>query len=217
MKLSALLLAAGSGDRFFSKTPKQFHLLGDKKVYRHPLDLIKDFSFEEIVLIIGKNQEGYVDIHSSIKIVTGGESRQESVCKGLQSLNSPDGVIIFESVRPFITKELILRHIEKLQNGSIAINTCIPSYDTINVQKNGKIQSIPSRDQFLRGQTPQSFLYTPLLKAHLETTKKYTDDCGLMLDQGYKVDYVEGFVENIKITTPFDYKVAEMNLPARFS
>ncbi|MCH9621875.1 MAG: Ribitol-5-phosphate cytidylyltransferase [Chlamydiia bacterium] len=213
MKIAALLLLAGSGERFTSNIPKQFHTLDGQKVFRFALNTIKKtYPFSEIVLVSKKNYHQFMDDCSDYLIIEGGKSRQESVHLGLKALNSPDCVVIFESVRPFITEDLILEHIKMLKAGKTAINTCIPSFDTINIQKNNKINKIPSRDQFLKGQTPQSFLYKPLLNAHNKTQRCFTDDCGLMLDEGFEIDFVLGSERNIKITTDFDLKLAEFLL-----
>ncbi|MCH9811698.1 2-C-methyl-D-erythritol 4-phosphate cytidylyltransferase [bacterium] len=209
MNIAAILLCAGTSERFGGKTPKQFHMLGEKKLYRYCLDTIMDAkTFSSITLVIGDKQESYLDHHVGIQIVQGGKTRQESVRLALESIQSADFIMILEAVRPFLTKELIYAHLEKIEQGEIAINTCIPATDTINIQKEGKIIAIPERKQFLQGQTPQTFSYHKLHAAHKHTSKTYTDDCGIMLDIGENVSYVLGSSRNIKITTPFDLQLA---------
>jgi 2-C-methyl-D-erythritol 4-phosphate cytidylyltransferase len=209
MKLSAILLLAGSGLRFGSFVPKQFQQLLDKKVYRYALDtLISSGHFHEILLIIQPDFTPYLDPHPECKIILGGNTRQNSVHLALKQCNHPTHVLIHDGVRPFLTKELIQLHVDKLLQGFENVNTCIPSNDTINVLENQIITSIPPRDKFLRGQTPQSFSYKKLLQAHNLSTKGYTDDCSLMLDAGHPLSYVSGNECNIKITSSLDLKIA---------
>lgn len=210
MKISVLLLAAGKGDRFFSGTPKQFHELGDKRVFEYSLELIESFDFDEVVVVT--NEPSYFE---GYRCTLGGGTRQESVKLGLEMVRS-EKIIIFEAARPFVSPEIVKAHIEKLKAGAVCVNTCISASDTINICQNGKIKSIPKRKNFLIGQTPQSFDTALLKKAHA-TKKSYTDDCGLMLDAGFEVDYVWGSPENIKITHPGDLRVAEAFLAYRFA
>ena len=209
MKLGAIILCAGKGERFGENVPKQYQMLGEKKLYRYPLDaVLASKKFTSTLLVIGKGQERFLDHPQNIPFVEGGNTRQESVLLALKHLQGVEGVMIFEAVRPFVTQKMIESHIFALHAGAVAINTCIPTTDTINIQLEGKITAIPSRDQFLLGQTPQTFLFQPLLDAHKKTTKRFTDDCGLMIDAGEPIAYVEGSASNIKVTSPSDLAVA---------
>lgn len=210
MKIAAILLCAGNGQRFNSTIPKQYRQLHGKKVYRYPLDILKSVpEFSKIILVIGEGQEQYIETDKDIMMVKGGKTRGKSVFLALQALHNIDYVIICEAVRPFITKNLIKEHIQKLSIGSKAINTCIPCSDTINILENGSITQIPPREIFLRGQTPQSFSFKELYHAHKHNKKTYTDDCALLLEAGEKISYVLGNEENIKITTQVDMALAE--------
>jgi 2-C-methyl-D-erythritol 4-phosphate cytidylyltransferase len=210
MKHSAILLLAGSGLRFGSSIPKQFQNLLGKKVYRYSLDtLISTNFFHEILLVIQPEFTPYLDSHPECKIILGGSSRQKSVHLALKQCTNSTHVLIHDGVRPFLTKELLQLHLDKLLQGFKNVNTCIPSSDTINIVQHGNIISIPPRSHFLRGQTPQSFDYKNLYQAHEQTNIEYTDDCSLMLDAGHEVSYVTGNECNIKITTSLDLKIAK--------
>jgi 2-C-methyl-D-erythritol 4-phosphate cytidylyltransferase len=210
MKVAAILLCAGTGERYDSQIPKQYHLIHGKKIYLHPLEVLENSKyFSKIILVIGDGQEKYLDSHNTIMVIKGGKTRQESVFKALKSLTDTDYVVICDGVRPFLTQKLLKAHIKKLEQGEIAVNTCIPCHDTINIKNADQIVKIPKRDQYLRGQTPQSFSFPHLLKAHINTKKHYTDDCALILEFGNKVSYVPGSELNIKITTPLDLLIAQ--------
>jgi 2-C-methyl-D-erythritol 4-phosphate cytidylyltransferase len=212
MKIAALLLCAGHGSRFNSPLPKQFHSLGEKKFYRYPLDtLVASGFFTEIRIVAQKDHLVHLDSHPTCTIIAGGKSRQESVFLGLQGL-AADFVVVCDGVRPFLTVQLLQEHIAALNRGEAAVNTCIPCTDTINVHEHGQITTIPNRDQYLLGQTPQSFNTKILKSAHQRATKNYTDDCSLVLDAGFFISHVRGSEQNLKITTPLDLKIAGMIL-----
>ena len=211
MKVGALILAAGNGSRFNSSIPKQFHLLNGKKIYKYVLDsLISSNFFSTIGLVTNISYHKHLDLSEQYTVIEGGDTRQESVFLGLQALENIDYVVICDGVRPFLTLKILNAHIEKLKLGHVAVNTCIPTSDTINIQSCNLIEEIPPRENFLRGQTPQSFSYKKLLHAHKTTKKFFTDDCGLMLEKGHEVTYINGDETNIKITSSLDLDIASL-------
>lgn len=218
--IKALILMAGSGQRFESDTPKQYHLLGGKRVYLHTLEqFLKVEEFAEILLVCDKNRldevKREVESHKKVSVIAGGATRQESSYLGLCAAGSETRfVVIHDAVRPFVSKEIILNNIAGAKQYG-AVDTCIPSADTIVHAPGGKnIWEIPNRADYLRGQTPQSFSYPLILEAHQQAKKSgrmnSTDDCSLVLALGARVHVVEGDERNLKITTPQDLKIAEL-------
>lgn len=209
---------SGSGERFGSSQPKQFHNLSGKRVYLHTLDrFLTSGLFDEILLVshpdwistIQEDLKAYSD--HPIRIVTGGKSRQESSFLGLQACGEQTQiVVIHDAVRPFVSQETLRENVEAANKWGAA-DTCIPSTDTIVHSKNlNDITSIPKRSEHFRGQTPQSFAYPLILSAHQKTTKETsTDDCTLVLEQGHSVHIVWGDESNMKITTELDLTLAE--------
>jgi 2-C-methyl-D-erythritol 4-phosphate cytidylyltransferase len=216
-KISALLLMGGSGERFGSYLPKQFHRLSGKRVYLYALEaLMKSSLFDEILLLCLKDWIEEVTEETKdlpVKIVEGGRTRQESSYLGLTHCSNPDIVLIHDAVRPFVSQKILLENIEQaISHGSA--DTCIASADTIIYSKNRKIlSSIPDRSKLLRGQTPQTFSYPLLLLAHQKAIEKgltnSSDDCRLVVELGKKVAIVEGEEQNIKITSKLDLFLAE--------
>ncbi|MCH9631180.1 MAG: Bifunctional ribulose 5-phosphate reductase/CDP-ribitol pyrophosphorylase Bcs1 [Chlamydiia bacterium] len=221
---SCLLLAAGTGSRFGDDLPKQFHYLSGKKIYLHTLEQFLEIpSIHEIVIVcsysfvdeIKKDILNYPD--ENIRIAIGGESRQQSSYLGLLACDlRTTHVMIHDSVRPFISRDIILENIDLAMKYG-ASDTCISSHDTIVHTKDEKeISNIPNRKQYLRGQTPQTFSYPLILKAHQNAYKKgienATDDCQLVLMEEHPVKIAEGSEENIKITTELDLYYAEQIL-----
>ncbi len=208
-RIGAILLMAGAGERLGSEIPKQFLLLGSKKIYRHALDTFRTSGlFDEIVLVCHPN---WIDRLQEETAVVGGKTRQESAYCGLKGFKiRPDIVLIHDAVRPFVTEKILKENVEAaIQFG--AVDTCIPSMDTLVHAPGGKvIGSIPNRGEYLRGQTPQTFRMDWILEAHERTHQdNASDDCQLVLRLGKKVHVVLGDEKNIKITTEFDLRIAE--------
>jgi 2-C-methyl-D-erythritol 4-phosphate cytidylyltransferase len=222
--VKAILLMAGTGLRFGSEIPKQFHRLAGKKIYLHTLDtFLRSQLFEEIILVcpsvwieeVKKDLTAYSD--ACIKVVEGGTTRQESSLNGLLACrNSTKIVVIHDAVRPFVSQQILTENVEKALEYH-AVDTCIPSADTlVYAPEKIQISQIPNRADYLRGQTPQSFSYSLILNAHLQAQKagitNSSDDCSLALQFGAPVHIVIGSEENIKITSELDLFLAEQLL-----
>ncbi len=222
--IRALILMAGTGERFGSTIPKQFHRLAGKKIYLHTLEtLIASALFEEILLVCPEEWKEQVaeDLAAypshPLSLITGGSTRQESSFKGLLACHPETKVVVIhDAVRPFVTIEILKRNVASaLQFG--ATDTCIPSADTlVHAPEKNLIACIPNRAEYLRGQTPQSFSYPLILKAHQNAQKigrvNLSDDCSLVVQEGYPVHVTVGSEENIKITTELDLILAQQIL-----
>lgn len=216
-RIAAILLMSGEGRRFGSSTPKQFHLLKEKKIYRYAFDtLLHTGFFDEIILVCSPTWVSEIakEVHSLAQVVPGGFTRQQSSYAGLKALKTPPAIVlIHDAVRPFVSEKIIQENIEQtLLQG--AINTCIPSTDTLIFSSDhAKISKIPNRAEYLRGQTPQTFLYNQILEAHEHALQQgidnVTDDCQLILNLGKSVGIVQGSEKNFKITSEFDLTIAE--------
>lgn len=218
-RIGLVLLMGGRGCRFQSSIPKQFHRLSGKPIYQVTLEaLVKPHLIDEIILVCHENWLDSVQkeiqtlkIKVPIRVVKGGASRQTSSYLGLLAfLTPPSIVLIHDAVRPFISEETIFQNIlNAIEYG--AVDTCIPSNDTLVFSQNGlQIDSIPPRHQLLRGQTPQTFSYPLILKAHSETKLiDATDDCRLVLEMNHPVHIIKGDEHNIKITNHLDLFIAE--------
>lgn len=215
-RIGAILLMAGLGNRMGSEIPKQFLILGKKRVYLHTLqELQKSNIFDEIVLVTHPDWLRLVSEEAShVHIVEGASTRQESSFIGLKSFSQkPDIVLIHDAVRPFVSENILVNNVKAaIQYG--AVDTCIASADTLVYAPDGfQIEEIPQRSHFQRGQTPQTFLYEWLVEAHQTTSSKnVTDDCALVKEMGKSIVIVQGEDRNFKITTKFDINLAEFLL-----
>lgn len=219
--IKALILMGGTGERFGSATPKQFHRLAGKKVYLHTLEtFLASGLFEQIILVC---PESWMDqVHEDVKayagapirVTAGGATRQESSHKGLLACGSNTRiVVIHDAVRPFVSQEILRNNVLGALEHQ-AVDTCIPSADTlVYAPGREKIADIPARADYLRGQTPQSFEYSLILDAHQKAgINNSSDDCSLVVRMGKPVWVVLGSEENIKITSELDLFLAEQLL-----
>lgn len=209
MKFAAVLLMGGEGSRCDFKVPKQFLQLGDKPLYEHALSTFIDSNlFQQIIVVTCKIVPKLKTY--PITVVTGGTTRQASSYLGIQACHKEiSHVVIHDVARPFVSASILKRNIEAVIKHN-AVNTCIPSFDTINESEGEIVEKIIDRKRAFRGQTPQSFSLPLILEAHRATSKKNSsDDCSLVLDLGHKVHIVRGEEKNFKITTSFDLAFAK--------
>ena len=165
-------------------------------------------SFQEILAELNLTKE--------VKLIQGGETRQESVYNGLQGLpESAHKVLIHDGARCLATPDLFNRCAITLElcQGLIA---AIPVKDTIKiVDHSGLIKSTPERKQLWAAQTPQGFDVKLLKKCHEKGKKlgwQVTDDAALFERCQIPVRIVEGEETNLKVTTPVDLAIAEFIL-----
>jgi len=213
MKNIAIILAGGLGNRLGGDTPKQFKLLNNRRVIDYSIRIFEEHDLIDKIIIVC-HKDWVEIIESEYKehvIVTGGASRQESSFKGLKAcVGNPENVLIHDAARPFLTQKIISSSINSLDKYQ-AVNTCIPSKDTIIIQKNNLIESIPNRKNILLSQTPQSFKYKTILSAH---NKFKGDDLSDDIQLVNKIDIDccnnKGSRYNIKITDNLDMEIAQM-------
>ena len=226
-KITAIVLAAGSGSRMKSKTKKQFMEIKGKPVIWYSLFEFEKSRVDEIILVTGKEDIDYckkeiVEKYNLKKIknvVAGGSERYESVYNGLKEVTG-NVVLIHDGARPLINNEIIERSIE----GTIKSDACVvgvPVKDTIKrANKEGYIIDTPNRSELWITQTPQSFktdlvkMAYKKMKEELEkgnTTLNITDDAMVVEEfTTNQVRFVQGDYKNIKVTTPEDIDIAEL-------
>lgn len=220
LKVSAIVVAAGSGSRMKSKTKKPYlEIAGRPLIVRTLQALEQSALIRDIVLVVGEeelNDAKRLVTQYGIRRVTryapGGKERQDSVQNGLRVLDATvDLVVVHDGVRPFVEPEEIDRVIETAAEfGAAAIGT--PVKDTIKkIKKGGVVEETLPREALYAVQTPQAFQARILRDAYKKAgaVSQYTDDASLVEAAGYPVRVVDGSYRNIKITTPEDLTVAE--------
>lgn len=213
----ALVLSGGSGNRFGDETPKQYLQLGDRSVIRHAIDIFAGHPGIDAVRVVRRpqDQELYDRTTTGISIlnpVDGGNTRQNSVLLGLESLQDldPQNVLIHDGARPFPGTDLISNILEALNNHQ-AVIPALPVFDTIKQITSGStiIEKTLDRGQLWRAQTPQAFDYKTILSAHRKAAgMELTDDAMVAEHAGIPVTIIDGSEGNIKITTQEDMQQA---------
>lgn len=224
----AAILAGGIGSRMGeTDTPKQFLTLGDKPVIVHTIEKFAiNSKFDKIIVLSPKNFinhtndliKEYFDDNSRIVVLEGGKTRNDTLINAIDYINdnfdiNDDSIIVtHDSVRPFVTHRIIEDNIKAAKEFG-ACDTVVPATDTIVESVDSKlIKNIPIRDNYYQGQTPQSFKInklSELINGLSESESNIlTDACKIFVLKNEDVCLVEGEITNIKITYPYDLKLA---------
>jgi len=215
MKTVAIILAAGSSNRFASHSPKQYHLCGNEVILNKTIKVFAESAkIDHILVVIApEHKELYESkIIAQDKLLPhcfGGATRQESAFCGLNALRemAPKKVLIHDAARPYLDVDIIGKVVDKLDQYK-AVDLEIPVVDTIKMKTEDGVLSL-DRGSLYATQTPQGFDYASILSVHQESQGSHaTDDVSLMLENGYKVGLVSGSSINQKIT--YQYELPKM-------
>ena len=213
-----IIVAGGKGLRMGSDIPKQFLPVCGLPVLMRTIRRFREYSADiNIILVLPKSQQDYW--HSLCKeyqfderysIADGGETRFHSVSNGLSLIpDNTEGVVgVHDGVRPFPSIDVIARCYETARHQG-AVIPVIPVVETVRHLEGDNSKTV-SRDEYRLVQTPQTFDIQLLKRAYRQQfTPMFTDDASVVEALGDTITLVEGNRENIKITTPFDLKIAE--------
>ncbi len=238
MKVTAILLAAGKGERLGASVPKCFLMLAGKPIFMHSFERFFEIA-DEIALTVpqgygkqamltilkrfdhlkhldpGKDDEATLESSDKrIRIVRGGKERQDSVERGLRATGHGKVAAVHDTARALVSSATIRKVIERAP----AI-VAVPAYDTLKqVNKKGVIEGTLDRSKIWHAQTPQAFPTDMLRKAFDRARKKKTrgtDDASLVEKLGVEIAVVAPDGPNMKVTTPDDLRLAEMILSNR--
>jgi 2-C-methyl-D-erythritol 4-phosphate cytidylyltransferase len=215
MKTTAIIVAAGSGSRFNSDTPKQFLEINGKAVIEHTIRRFVDApSINEIVVVLGADRVESFDRSRFAKITTivaGGDTRAESVANGIAAVSEDTNLIaVHDGARPLVSIDEIEQTINAAKKTGAACLVA-PVTDTIKSIRDNEIVATLDRAKLRRALTPQVFRRDLLLKAFecVSLDDSITDECYLVEKLGHPVTIVEGSPRNIKITHREDLALAE--------
>jgi 2-C-methyl-D-erythritol 4-phosphate cytidylyltransferase len=218
----AIIVAAGRGSRAGGVRAKQFREISGIPIIIHTLarfELCETISEAVVVLPVDAREEflALAASHGLRKVsraVPGGETRAESVWRGLQALGEvADGVVaVHDGVRPFVTPEEIDRTVREAEEHGAAV-LAAPAVETIKEAEEGRVVRTLERTRLWNAQTPQCFRIELLRRAYEQPGALGADvtDCSSLVERlGETVHIVAGGADNIKITTPRDFAIAEM-------
>lgn len=212
----ALIVAGGKGLRMGTDLPKQFLPIGGKPVLMRTLEAFHAYDEAmRIILVLPHDQQAYwqglcAEYRFTVPhlVAEGGETRFHSVRNGLALVEAPGRVGVHDGVRPFVSREVMAR-CYALASERQAVVPVIPVVETVR-HLTGEESRTVNRDEYCLVQTPQVFDVELLKRAYEQSyTPAFTDDASVVEALGVSVTLTEGNRENIKITTPFDLRVAE--------
>ena len=222
-----IIVAGGKGLRMGSDIPKQFLPVGGKPVLMRTLERFREYSPTlQIILVLPKAQQDYwrqlcqqyqfpLPVEEGVRggsylLADGGETRFHSVQNGLALIpDDAEGVVgVHDGVRPFPSIEVI-RNCYETAREKKAVIPVIPVVETVRQLEGATSFTVP-RDDYSLVQTPQCFDIQLLKAANRQPYNDgFTDDASVVEAYGFDITLVEGNRENIKITTPYDLKIAE--------
>lgn len=217
----AIIAAAGIGARMHSDRVKQMIEVGGVPVLIHALNRFEACdAVDAVILVLQPSLTNEVlglisryDLKKITRVVAGGPERQDSVYRGLQVVNDDSAiVVIHDAVRPFVRPAEIRGVIERANSTGAAL-LALPATDTIKQVRSGRVLRTLDRRRIYLAQTPQAFRYPIIMNAYERAISEgfiATDDSQLVERSGCKVSVVEGSPLNIKITRPFDLRLAEV-------
>ncbi len=249
MFVSAIIAAGGRGLRLGGAVPKQLLTVAGRSVLERSVAIfLAHPDVDEIVVALPSDLAAdpptYLkDDRKRLRIVVGGDRRQDSVSRALRAVDArADVVVIHDAARPFATPDLISRTIAAARKSGAAL-AAIPARDTVKrttgpaaiARDHGQhgheaphdaerfVVETLARETIFLAQTPQAFRRDVLdrVLAGADNAEEATDEAALVERAGYPVEIVEGEATNIKLTTPEDLPIADAiarkppSLPAR--
>lgn len=212
----ALIVAAGHGVRAGEGLPKQYRPLAGTAVLRRSIDaFLKHPMVDHVQVVIGpEHGELYEAATAGLALpspVAGGETRQESVLRGLEGLTNlqPTFVLVHDAARPLVSAEIITATIDALETHDGALPV-LAAADTLKRTRDGIVETTVPRENLGAAQTPQGFRFDKILAAHRAARDtSATDDAAIAELAGLNVAAVPGSRLNMKLTTPEDFVIAE--------
>lgn len=216
-----IIVAGGKGMRMGCELPKQFLTVAGKPVLMRTIERFYQFNRNlNFIIVLPQSQQACwrslcAEHHFTIShtVVNGGDTRFASSKNGLSYIpNDAQGLVaIHDGVRPFVSVDVIDRCFNEARTNGTAIPV-VPAIDSLRQidTETGDTFTV-NRSLFQAVQTPQVFDITLARKAFNQPySDKFTDDASVIESLGVKINTVEGNRENIKLTTPFDLKIAEV-------
>ncbi len=212
-----IIVAGGSGKRIKANIPKQYIVVNGKPLITYTIEVFFKYNPDiHMYIVAHKDYLSYLNEllknyfpDKKIHTTTGGETRFESVKKGLVLIEADGSVVgIHDAARPMVSVETIKRCFETAAQKGNAIPV-VNVNESIRVIENNSNKAI-NRTNYKIVQTPQCFNATAIKKAfEQDYSSLFTDDASVLEKSGEKIILVEGNTENIKITHDTDLILAQ--------
>lgn len=217
-KFYAVIVAGGSGTRMQTTTPKQFLLLKGLPVLMHTILKFANNKYQpKIILVLAQehltiwaNLVEQFCFKTKISVISGGKERFHSVKNSLSYIPKNAIVAIHDGVRPLLSDDLISASYQVALEKNNAV-CAIPSKDSVRILDKELGSKMLPRNQVFLIQTPQVFNCNQLIKAYAqEFHPSFTDDASVVEAAGFKINLIEGEIDNFKITHVLDLKLAKI-------
>jgi 2-C-methyl-D-erythritol 4-phosphate cytidylyltransferase len=231
MRMVAVVLGGGTGQRLGAGMPKQLLTLGGRTLIERCVAAFEAApGVDEILVVMARGYTGQVrellaGCRKVTAVIEGGATRPESTRAALTAVadgrgragGADCGVLLHDAARPLVDQRIIADCVAALEVHDAA-GVAVPASDTMVITENGVMHSVPPRERLFRCQTPQCFRLSVIARAHelaaADPEFAPTDDCGVVLRYlpGTAVHIVPGSERNMKVTYPQDLAVAEVLL-----
>jgi ribitol-5-phosphate 2-dehydrogenase (NADP+) / D-ribitol-5-phosphate cytidylyltransferase len=224
MRMVAVVLGGGTGQRLGAGMPKQLLTLGGQTLIERCVAAFDAApGVDEILVVMARGYTGQVrelvaGFQKVTAVIEGGSTRPESTRAALAAIAEADGddcgVLLHDAARPLVDQKIIAACVAALTVHDAA-GVAVPASDTMVLTENGVMHSVPPRERLFRCQTPQCFRLSVIARAHelaaADPEFAPTDDCGVVLRYlpGTAVHIVPGSERNMKVTYPHDLAIAE--------
>ncbi|HEV2537553.1 MAG TPA: 2-C-methyl-D-erythritol 4-phosphate cytidylyltransferase [Streptosporangiaceae bacterium] len=237
MRMVAVVLGGGVGQRLGAGMPKQLLTLGGRTLIERCVAAFEAApGVDEILVVMAAGYTGQVrellaGYRKVTAVIEGGATRPESTRAALAAIadgggladggggagrvgGADCGVLLHDAARPLVDQRIIADCVAALEVHDAA-GVAVPASDTMVITENGVMHSVPPRERLFRCQTPQCFRLSVIARAHelaaADPEFAPTDDCGVVLRYlpGTAVYIVPGSERNMKVTYPQDLAVAE--------
>ena len=217
--VAVVLLAAGRGERLKADQPKAFVELAGKSLLEHSIyRALATDNLRQLIIAVPQshlaqileleNQMGTQGV--DIRVVVGGETRQQSVAEALAVLaGGIDTVLVHDSARALTSTDLFNKVADAVFENQVGVIPALAVADTIKKYRGDLVEETIDRAELIRAQTPQGFPTELLVKAHVAAKSDFTDDASLVQAFGGTVMMVQGEEQAMKITTPQDLETAQ--------
>ena len=221
MKLAAIIVAGGRGERIGGEIPKQYKILLGRPVVAWSVLAFAEADAAEIVIACDPEHAELCRTATSgvaaVRLVDGGATRTASVQSALAAVGDADAIFIHDAARPGLDAALIRRLIAELKSGAAAVAPALTVPDTLRrADASGRIIEDVARDGLMRIQTPQAFRADALRAAYaaLPANASMTDDIAVVRAHGVEAKLIAGDAKLMKITYPEDITMLERMLGA---
>ena len=216
MPVSAVLVAAGRGERLGSKRPKAFAKLCGRPLLAESLERLEQSGWVDAIVVVAPPgwEEPAILLAEELACtkvvgcVAGGETRAKSVRVGVDEIADDSTVtLVHDAARPLLSEDVIERVLTALNEGWDGAVPVLPLSDTIKRVRDGQVAETLPRAELVAAQTPQAFL-APILRDALVGDLTAATDCAALVEaRGGRVTTVPGDPRLLKVTTPADLEL----------